>query len=335
MRAEAGVLLMAYGSPEAPAAALGSGTAESAPAGRRAAVEAYLAHVRHGRPPAAAQVDDLLRRYDAIGGSSPLLAVSRSQAEGVAAALGAGFRVVLGMKHAAPFLEDAIVQLRESGVPSIVGLVLAPHFSVLSVGEYHARAEEAAAGLAYLPVESWHAEPGWIELLSTRLIEGLDGLGRGPSDDRIEVVFTAHSLPARIEGTGDPYPGQLRATAEAVAARVGVRHWSVAWQSAPPTPEPWLGPDVRRVLPELAAAGRTAVLVCPAGFVSDHLEILYDLEVDARGVAERAGVAFARTRSANDDPLLCSTLARVVRSRLAGRDSGAGPATVDGSRQGD
>jgi ferrochelatase len=288
------VLLMAYGTPATPDD-----------------VEAYYAHVRRGRPPTPELLDDLRRRYAAIGGTSPLLERTRAQTACVQAALGEGFLVELGMKHAAPFVEDGIAALAAAGARGVVGLVLAPHYSALSVGEYEARAATAAAGqgVDLHFVRSWHLEPGYVDLLAGFVTEAVGSLNVDP----VEVVFTAHSLPARILQTGDPYPEQLRQTAEAVATRAEVERWSVAWQSAGRTPEPWIGPELLTVLPGLAAAGARGVVVCPAGFVSDHLEILYDLDVEAARAAADLGLPFARTASPNDHPAFCTTVADVVR----------------------
>lgn len=279
-------------------------------------LDAYYTHVRRGRPPTPEQLQDLRRRYDAIGGTSPLLDRTRAQAAGVQSALGARYHVELGMKHAPPFIEDGVAALRESGAAGAVGVVLAPHYSALSVGEYVERARSAAGatGMAMRFVESWHLAPGYIELLAESVEEGLQRL----PGDRPEVVFTAHSLPRRILASGDPYPDQLAATAAAVADLVKLDRWSVAWQSAGRTPEPWIGPDILEVLRDRAAAGEVdGVLVCPAGFVSDHLEVLYDLDIEARAVAESLRLAFARTASPNDHEKLCATLAGLVRERLA------------------
>ena len=275
-------------------------------------IEAYYTHVRRGRPPTAEQLADLRRRYDAIGGTSPLLERTQEQAAGVQAALGDGFLVELGMKHAAPFVEDGVAALAGAGVTRVVGLVLAPHYSVLSVGEYAKRAEKAAAeaGVTLTMVPSWHLAPGYLELLAGFVADEVGRLGADP----VEVVFTAHSLPTRILDMGDPYPDQLAETAEAVAARAAVDRWSVGWQSAGRTPEPWIGPDLLAILPTLVEAGAAGVVVCAAGFVSDHLEVLYDLDVEARSAADELGLAFARTTSPNAHPDFCTTLAGVVRS---------------------
>ena len=284
-------------------------------------VEGYYTHVRRGRPPTPELLADLQQRYQAIGGTSPLLERTEAQAAGLQAALGDGWRVELGMKHAPPFIEDGMAALDRQGVRRVVGLVLAPHYSALSVGEYKARAlatEAASEGrLELAMVDSWHLEPGYLDLLAARVIEATPLLAVS-DPDRVEVVFTAHSLPSRILEAGDPYRVQLAETAAAVAERVGLPddRWSVAWQSAGRTPDLWIGPDILAVLAERAAAGEVeGVIVCPAGFVSDHLEVLYDLDVEARSAAERLGLAFARTESLNDDPTLCATLAEVVRRR--------------------
>ncbi|MDP8937306.1 MAG: ferrochelatase [Actinomycetota bacterium] len=296
-----GVLLMAYGTPATPDD-----------------VEAYYTHVRRGRPPTSELLADLRRRYDAIGGTSPLRQRTEAQVAGLQAALGDGFPVQLGMKHSAPFVEDGVAALAQAGVPGAVGLVLAPHYSALSVGEYVERARTVAAaggGPEMTFVESWHLEPGYLDLLAGFVADAVRRLG--PDADPVHVLFTAHSLPARILEAGDPYPDQVRETAEAVAGRARLERWSVAWQSAGRTPEPWIGPDVLAVLPDLAAAGIGGVVVCAAGFVSDHLEILYDLDVEAAGVAAGLGLAFARTESANDHPAFCAALADVVRRHCA------------------
>ena len=301
--APVGVLLMAYGTPATPGD-----------------VEAYYTHVRRGRPPTAELLADLRMRYDAIGGISPLRERTEAQAAGLQAALGDGYRVQLGMKHSPPFVEDGVATLAAAGVRRAVGLVLAPHYSALSVGEYVERARKAAAfPYAGAPaavdmrfVRSWHLESGYLDLLAGFVGEAVTRV-RGEGADPVHVLFTAHSLPARILATGDPYPTQLRETAEAVAGRAGLDRWSVGWQSAGRTPEPWIGPDLLAVLPELKAAGVRRVVVCAAGFVSDHLEILYDLDVEAARAAASLGLAFTRTASPNDHPALCATLAEVVR----------------------
>jgi ferrochelatase len=272
-------------------------------------VEAYYTHIRGGRTPAPELVADLRRRYEAIGGTSPPLDITRAQARGIQQALGDGFVVELGMKHAPPFIEDAVATLARQGVRKIVAIALAPHYSAMSVGEYLRRAADAVRDdpIDLVGVDSWHLEPGYISLLSDQL--------RGTA---AHVLFIAHSLPARILETGDPYPDQLRESAEAIAKLAGIDddRWSLAWQSAGRTPEPWLGPTVLEVLPDLAARDVTDVVVCPQGFVADHLEVLYDLDIEAKALAETLGISLARTPSPNDNPRLCRALAGVIRARV-------------------
>lgn len=307
-----GVLVMSYGTPSSPDE-----------------VEAYYTHVRRGRPPAPELLADLRRRYRAIGGLSPLAERTRAQADGLQVALDlrapGGYRVFVGAKHSPPFIEDGVRAMATAGLRRAVGLVLAPHYSALSVGEYLERAERAGAdaGVRLAGVASWHLAPGLIDLLAERLAAALAGLPAEVSG-ATEVLVTAHSLPARILGAGDPYPDQLRATAEAVTRRAGVARWRVAWQSAGRTLEPWIGPDILEVIRDLPAEGARAVVICPAGFTSDHLEVLYDVDIEARRVAQEAGLALARTASLNDDPRFLETLAEVV---VAAAGSGLAPAS--------
>jgi ferrochelatase len=295
----AGVLVMAYGTPARPDD-----------------VEPYYTHIRRGRPPTPELLADLRRRYDAIGGVSPLAARTRAQADGVAAALGDGVVVALGHKHAAPFVEDGLAQLAAAGVSRVVGLVLAPHYSAMSVGQYHERASAAAtaAGLPYRGIGSWHRHPVLVELLAERVRAARDRL---PAGAVVETLVTAHSLPERARDQDHPsYPDQLHETAEAVAAAAGLDRWRVAWQSAGRTADPWIGPDILEVLRQLPAEGVEAVVVCPAGFVSDHLEVLYDVDIEARQVAAELGLALERTASFNDDPRFVALLASLVRAAL-------------------
>ncbi len=310
-RARTGVLVMAYGTP--------TGLDD---------VEAYYTHIRRGRPPTPELLAELQARYAAIGGVSPLLAITRAQVDAVSRALPGlgldGAVVGLGCKHAAPFIEDGVDELVRAGVGRIVGVVLAPHYSSMSVGEYTERALAAAAAASDPPaltvVRDWHLAPDYVQLLTRYLHDALDSIPpQQRSDPR--VLFTAHSLPQRILASGDPYPDQLRETAEAVAELAGLDRWGIAWQSAGRTPDPWIGPDILEVLGELATDGATAVVVCAAGFVADHLEVLYDLDIEARARAGALGLAFARTASANDAAELARAVAGAVVNELAAASS--------------
>ncbi|HET7486448.1 MAG TPA: ferrochelatase [Acidimicrobiales bacterium] len=291
-----GVLVMAYGTPATPAD-----------------VEAYYTHIRRGRPPSPDLLGDLRRRYDAIGGISPLAARTGAQVAALEAALGDGYAVALGQKHAPPFIEDGMAALLTAGAADVVGLVLAPHYSSLSVGQYHERAAAAAGAARYHGVQSWHTHPTLVALLAERVAGARARLPLGDGAV-VETLFTAHSLPERARTADDPsYPEQLEQTARAVAAAAGLDRWRTAWQSAGRTADPWIGPDILQVLRSLPSEGVEGVVVCPAGFVSDHLEVLYDVDIEARGVADDAGLALARTASFNDDPDFVALLADVVR----------------------
>jgi protoporphyrin/coproporphyrin ferrochelatase len=300
-----GVLVMAYGTPRSPDD-----------------VEAYYTDIRRGRPPPPDLLADLRARYEALGGLSGMYERTVAQQAAIRAALDdlapGRFVVELGQKHAAPFVEDGVRALADRGVRRAVGLVLAPHYSAASVGGYQARAAAAGAGagVEMVAVDSWHLLPAYLDFLADGLRAVLASL-----PERTKVLFTAHSLPVRAVAGGDPYPDQLRETAAAVAGRVGLgpwADWSTCWQSAGRTADPWLGPDVLSVIADLGATGRAdGVAVCPCGFVADHLEVRYDLDIQAREAAERAGLAFARTPSVNDDPGVMRALAEVVLKAAA------------------
>jgi len=297
-----GVLVMAYGTPDSPED-----------------VERYYTHIRRGRAPDPELLVELQDRYNAIGGISPLLAITRAQVDGITAALEQAepgrFITALGQKHSAPYIEDGVVELLDRGVERIVGIVLAPHFSTMSIAQYAARAEAAAEGRVPVDVvHSWHLEPGYLELLTGYLGDALAAVG---GQDGCEVLFTAHSLPQRILQAGDPYPDQLAETAAALAEDASIDVWSVAWQSAGRTADPWIGPDVLDVVKARAQAGTRAIVVCACGFVADHLEVLYDLDIETKALADELGVAFARTASPNAEPEFTAMLAGVVRAQAS------------------
>jgi len=299
-----GVVVMAYGTPARPED-----------------VEAYYTHIRRGRPPEPAQLADLQRRYDALGGVSPLAQRTEAQRAAIAAALDdrapGAYRVVLGQKHAAPFIEDAVATLADEGITRVVGLVLAPHYSGFSVGEYQRRLAAAAAERAMFSaaIDRWHLQPAYVDFLAAALRDTL-----APLPEHTKVLFTAHSLPERVL-VDDPYPDELLTSAAAIAAEVepgSPLDWTIAWQSAGRTPEPWRGPDILEVIRELATAGEVdGVAVCAQGFVSDHLEVLYDLDIEAKALADEVGLAFGRTASLNADPTVMSALADLVVATAA------------------
>jgi ferrochelatase len=281
----------------------------------------YYTDIRRGRPPTDEALQDLINRYEAIGGLSPLKKLTEDQRDALQRELDAikpgHFQVFLGLKHATPFVEEAVAEIVQQGFTRIVGLVLAPHFSSYSIGQYMGRVREAAAphGIEVTGVESWARNDEFIDFLATDMKKKLASL-----PERTKVLFTAHSLPQRIIDGGDPYPDELRATAELVAERAGLTRWSqwsIAWQSAGRTPEPWIGPDILEVIDSIGTI-RTSeepidgVLVSACGFVADHLEVLYDLDIEAAHRAETHGLAFARTACVNDDAKVMASLARMV-----------------------
>jgi len=286
---DAAVVLMAYGSPE-----------------RVADVPAYYADIRGGRPISPAHLDDLVARYRALGieDANPLNAITEATRTALERAL--DLPVHTGMKHWTPRIAEAVERALGGGATRIAGLVLAPHYSRLSIGGYRKLLDDAVAGRAEVAfVESWHDDPGFVALLADR-VRGTDA----------HVVFTAHSLPARILEEGDPYRDQLLETARLVAEQGGVEDWTFSFQSESPTGEPWLGPDILDHLDELAARGVERVLVCPVGFVSDHLEIRWDIDHEAQERAGELGLALERIEMPNDEPRFVEVLAAIVRRAL-------------------
>jgi ferrochelatase len=313
-----GVLVMAYGTASGPDD-----------------VERYYTDIRGGRPPAPEHLEELKERYAAIGNRFPLLDITRRQAEGLVERLNdaeaSSFRGYLGMKHSPPFIADTVASMREDGIERAVGIVMAPHWSAMSVETYIDRVREASGegAPAFTFVRSFHDDPAFVELLSSRVAHALGLLG--PAErERTAVVFSAHSLPVRTLDDGSQrcktciacedscrYRDGLRETADLVARDLDLAGYTTAWQSAGRTADPWWGPPLEEVVVGLADQGHAAVVVCSAGFVADHLEILYDLDVEARAVAEEAGIRFERTEMPNADPAFLDVLAGVVRGHLA------------------
>jgi protoporphyrin/coproporphyrin ferrochelatase len=289
------VLMMAYGGP----ASLDD-------------VEPYLQDVRGGRPTSPQLVQEIRERYAKIGGRSPILELTRAQAAAVARALGDGFGAYVGMRHWHPYIRETVDDIVRAGHRRLVGIVMAPHYSSMSVGAYEKRLLEAVQGrLETALVRSWADHPRFLDAVAERVAKGLE---RFAEPAVVQVVFTAHSLPQRILADGDSYPDELRASAAAVAGRRGLASWHVAYQSAGATAEPWLGPDAAELISDLAARGHDAFLLVPIGFVCDHVEILYDIDVKYRALADALGVSLERTASLNDDPGLAAALADVARA---------------------
>jgi ferrochelatase len=312
-----GVLVMAYGTADGPDD-----------------IARYYTDIRGGRAPSEAFLTELRDRYAAIGNRFPLLDITRRQAAGIEAALDlrepGRFRTYLGMKHSPPWIADAVASMQADGIQRAVGIVMAPHWSGMSVPTYVERVESARAGNgpSFSCVRDFHVHPDYVELLADRVRDTLAGL---PDPEGATVIFSAHSLPTRTLDDGSQrclrctadvcasacrYHDGLRETAELVAAAAGVERYVTAWQSAGRTADPWWGPPIQDVIADLAAQGCPAVVVCSAGFVADHLEILYDLDIEAKAIAESAGMAFARTAMPNDDPAFTAMLADVVLDHL-------------------
>ena len=278
----------------------------------------YFTHIRRGRAPSPEAVEHLRRRYERVGGATPLRAITeavRDRLEESLRADGDARRVYVGMKHWHPYVAEAVRIMAADGVREATAVVLAPHYSRMSVGGYRKYMDEALAELSH-PfavrfVERWHLEPEFVTMMAGLVRRGLE---RFPAEERddVTVVFTAHSLPEKIRGWSDPYERELRESAEAVAARAGLARWRQAWQSAGSTGEPWIGPDILDFLETLAGEGVRRVLQVPIGFVSDHLEVLYDIDVEARARAEELGMRLERTELPNASPEFIRVLRAVV-----------------------
>jgi len=295
MTSTTGVLVMSYGTPAS-----------------RDEIAPYYTKIRHGRPPSDEQLADLVRRYDAIGGLSPLNERTADQVAGIAATLErrapGRYVVAPGTKYATPTIEDGANGLASLGVDSVVGLVLAPLSAPMSTGQYHERAAAAVSGLVpYRPLWSWWDAAGFAELLAARVRAEMASGGAGTL-----VLFTAHSLPARVVQEGADYPDQLAAAAARVAELAGIERYLVCWQSAGRTQEEWLGPDILEVISAVDPSSTQDVVVCPVGFVADHLEVLFDVDVEARVLGEQRGIAVRRTRSLNASQDFLEVLADLV-----------------------
>ena len=299
----AGVLLMAYGGP-----------------GNLDQVEAYYRDIRRGSPPPPELLEELIGRYRAIGGGSPLSAMVERQRTALQVELARrGFPVAVyaGMRHIEPRIGRVVREMAAEGIRRIVAIALAPQRSSNAAG-YRQAVDDALAKMDTTPprvefVESWHDQPRFVEALATATSEALR---RFANESGVHVMFTAHSLPSRVVADGDRYPDEVQATAALVAGRLGLQTYSVAFQSAGRTGESWLGPEIRDEIRRLAAEGVRDLVVCPVGFVADHLEVLYDIDIEARGVARQAGIRLERARSMNDDPTFIAGLADLAVDML-------------------
>lgn len=293
-----GVLVMAYGGPKS-----------------LDEVEPYLLDVRGYRPTAPEIIHEVRERYREIGGRSPILERTQAQADALEAALNASgkeFKAFVGMRHWHPYIKDALAEMYSQDIERAIGLVMAPHYSRMSIGAYFKKVEEAGLPMAFSSLEHWHLEPGYLNALADRVRIALQ---RFPAEVRAEVpvIFTAHSLPERILEWNDPYPAQLQETVSAVIERLGPRPHEFAYQSAAISSEPWLGPDASELIERYGAEGKRHVLICPVGFVCEHVEILYDIDIVYQNLAKSLGVYLERVEMLNDSPEMISGLARLVR----------------------
>lgn len=302
-----GVLVMSYGTPQS-----------------MDDVEAYYTHIRRGNAPTPELLAELKGRYEAIvGGVFPLRENTDGQVAGLQDKLEqlapGKFTCYQGLKHAKPYIEDGVEQMAKDGIKKAVGIVLAPHFSTMSVGSYIKRAQEKASelGIEMEFVKQYHLHPKLLKALTERVEDGLRRLAeKTGGEENVKVLFSAHSLPVKIREVGDPYEQQLLETSEAVAKAANVKDWQFTWQSAGRTRDPWLGPDILETLPVLAEEGVKAILVAPVGFVSDHLEVLYDLDIEAQAASKELDITIDRIAMLNRDPLYMETLAESVIEAL-------------------
>ncbi|MCA1039412.1 ferrochelatase [Bacillus infantis] len=303
-----GLLVMAYGTPY-----------------KEEDIERYYTHIRHGRKPSDEMLEDLRSRYEAIGGISPLARITQEQGEKLEQHLNSiqdeiEFKMYLGLKHIEPFVEDAVKSMHEDGITEAVSIVLAPHFSTFSVKSYNGRAKEEAeklGGLTITSVESWYQEPKFIGYWAEKVKEAFASM---PSDekDNAVLIVSAHSLPEKILQSGDPYPNQLKETADLIAEQAGIENYEVGWQSAGNTPEPWLGPDVQDLTRDLYnEKGYKAFVYTPVGFVADHLEVLYDNDYECKVVTEEIGASYYRPEMPNSQPEFIDAMASAVLRKLS------------------
>ncbi|MGG3563532.1 ferrochelatase [Neobacillus rhizosphaerae] len=303
-----GLLVMAYGTPY---------TLDD--------LEGYYTHIRHGRKPSPEMIEDLRNRYEAIGGISPLAKITQDQAEKLEEHLNTiqddiEFKMYLGLKHIKPFIEDAVKQMHEDGIKEAVSIVLAPHFSTFSVKSYNGRAVEEAeklGGLKITSIESWYEEPKFIGYWTDKVKQVFEQMPQEEKEHAVLIV-SAHSLPEKILQLGDPYPQQLKETADLIAEQAGIENYTIGWQSAGNTPEPWIGPDVQDLTRDLyQQKNYKAFVFAPVGFVCDHLEVLFDNDIECKAVTDELGVSYYRPEMPNAKEEFIDCLSTVILKRLS------------------
>lgn len=303
-----GLLVMAYGTPRSVDQ-----------------IEPYYTHIRRGRKPTPEMLSDLTERYEAIGGISPLAKITDQQAANLENRLNeladdVQFKAYVGLKHIDPFIEDTVKQMKEDGIEEAVTIVLAPHYSTMSVKSYNDRAREASENLGgpmLYCVESWYDEPKFINYWVTNIKKTMSEVSEAEREKTI-VIFSAHSLPERILQMNDPYPDQLKETARLIAEQADIKHYTIGWQSEGKSPEPWLGPDVQDLTRDLYEKdGYTSMVYCPVGFVAEHLEVLYDNDIECKAVTDELGLNYYRPAMPNAKPEFIESLATVVLNKYS------------------
>ncbi|QKS73199.1 ferrochelatase [Paenalkalicoccus suaedae] len=302
-----GLLVMAYGTPR---------SVEE--------IEPFYTHIRRGRKPSKEDLDELVERYEDIGGISPLARITEDQANGLRDELNrryndVEFHVYQGLKHIDPFIEDAVLQMKKDGIKEAVSIVLAPHYSTFSVKSYNGRAKEESElinGPSITSVESWYEEPKFVKYWADQIKKTVGQMSDEEKEHHV-VVFSAHSLPEKILQNGDPYPQQLEDTAKLIAEKAGIKNFAIGWQSEGNTPDPWIGPDVQDLTRDLyEKEGYKAFVYCPVGFVADHLEVLYDNDYECKVVTDEVGTGYYRPEMPNAKPEFLDGLADVIQKHL-------------------
>ncbi|MFE9079712.1 ferrochelatase [Bacillus mobilis] len=300
-----GLLVMAYGTPES-----------------LDDVEAYYTHIRHGRKPSEEALQDLIGRYKAIGGISPLAKITKEQAHKLTDSMNNifteyEFTCYLGLKHIAPFIEDAVEEMKKDGIEQAISIVLAPHYSTFSIKAYNDRAirlSEKIGGPVIEPIEQWYDEPKFISYWAEQIKETCIKI---ENKEKAVVIFSAHSLPEKIIAAGDPYVEQLQHTADLIAAAANIQNYTIGWQSAGNTPDPWIGPDVQDLTRDLFEEhGYESFIYCPVGFVAEHLEVLYDNDYECKVVTDELNVAYFRPNMPNSQPVFIDCLAEIVSKKM-------------------